>query len=171
MKRHRLSLNFRRGYATKYSGRVVTSADNGRSFAVEVDSPNLQTDTRGYSLPRRDLICKITKIIHSSSSSSSDPFLDLTDYLQTLALTLTPAEASEVLKSIKSPRLALDFFRFCPSNIPKFRHDAFTYNRILLILSRSVMYPVLLISCEYFKVIRIWPDNVIKISSIAPMYK
>ncbi|KAL6996368.1 hypothetical protein U1Q18_006497 [Sarracenia purpurea var. burkii] len=127
----------RRYFATKYSGRVVVEADNGRSFAVEVDRPNLQTDVRGYSLPRRDLICKVTKILKSSPSPSSDPFLDLSDYLQTLTLTLTPSEASEILKSIKSPRLALEFFRFCPSSIPKFRHNSFTYNRILLILFNS----------------------------------
>ncbi|KAA8538587.1 hypothetical protein F0562_028219 [Nyssa sinensis] len=138
---HHLSLNFRRlhhrRFATKYSGRVVVEADNGRSFAVEVDAPNLQTDVRGYALPRRDLICKVTRILQSPPSPSSDPFLDLSGYLQTLSVSLTPSEASEVLKSLKSTRLALEFFRFCPSSIPKFRHNSFTYNRILLILSKS----------------------------------
>nr|GLL35140.1 pentatricopeptide repeat-containing protein At1g51965, mitochondrial [Ipomoea trifida] len=127
-----------RGFATKYSGRVVVEADNGRSFAIEVDSPTLQTDVRGYALPRRDLICKVAQILQAPPPSlSSDRFLDLSDYLETLSLSLTPAEASEVLKSLKSPTLALHFFRFCPENIPNFRHDAFTYNRIILILSKS----------------------------------
>ncbi|CAN4089040.1 unnamed protein product [Withania somnifera] len=133
---HRLRQQFRY-FATKYSGRVVVEDENGRSFAVEVDTPTLQTDSRGYALPRRDLICKISQILKSPPSPSSDPFLDLSDYLDTLTLTLTPSEASEILKSLKSPNVALRFFRFFPSQIPKFRHDCFTYNRILLILSKS----------------------------------
>lgn len=137
---HRLRLIYRQQFrylATKYSGRVVVEAEDGRSFAVEVDAPTLHTDSRGYALPRRDLICKVSQILKSRPSPSSDPFLDLSDYLDTLTITLTPSEASEVLKSLKSPNLALRFFRFCPSEIPKFRHDCFTYNRILLILSKS----------------------------------
>lgn len=126
----------RRGYATKYSGRVVKETPNGRVIAVEVESPSFETDVRGYPLPRRQLICKASKILQSTSPTS-DPFLDLSDYLQTLTLTLTPSEASEILKSLNSPTLALQFFHFCPLSIPKFRHDAFTYNRILLILSNS----------------------------------
>lgn len=129
-------LLLRRGYATKYSGRVVTEMDNGRSFAVEVQVPNIQQlDPRGYPLPRRDLVCKVVNILQSQSSTSSDPFIELSDYLETLTLTLS--EASEILKSLHSTTLALQFFRFCPSAIPKFRHDCFTYNRILLILSKS----------------------------------
>ncbi|XP_009625319.1 pentatricopeptide repeat-containing protein At1g51965, mitochondrial [Nicotiana tomentosiformis] len=137
---YRLRQTFRqqfRCFGTKYSGRVVVEAEDGRSFAVEVDAPTLQADSRGYALPRRDLICKISQILKSPPSASSDPFLDLSDYLDTLTLTLTPSEASEILKNLKSPTLALRFFRFCPSEIPKFRHDCFTYNRILLILSKS----------------------------------
>lgn len=131
-------LLLRRGYATKYSGRVVTEMDNGRSFAVEVQVPNIQQlDPRGYPLPHRDLVCKVVNILQSQSSTSSDPFIELSDYLETLTLTLTLSEASEILKSLHSTTLALQFFRFCPSAIPKFRHDCFTYNRILLILSKS----------------------------------
>ncbi|CAK9165329.1 unnamed protein product [Ilex paraguariensis] len=136
--KHNLRLTLRhhhrRGFATKYSGRVVVETENGRSFEVQVDAPNLQADVRGYLLPRRDLICKITQILHSQSS---DPFLDLSDYLENLSLTFSPSEASEILKSLKSPTLALRFFQFCPSNVPNFRHNSFTYNRILLILSKS----------------------------------
>nr|XP_043618248.1 pentatricopeptide repeat-containing protein At1g51965, mitochondrial [Erigeron canadensis]XP_043618250.1 pentatricopeptide repeat-containing protein At1g51965, mitochondrial [Erigeron canadensis] len=129
-------LLIRRGYATRYSGRVVTELDNGRSFTVELKAPTIQqVDHRGYPLPRRDLICKIINILHSKSSQN--PFLELSDYLETLTLTLTLPEASEVLRSLNSTSLALQFFRFCPSSIPKFHHDCFTYNRILLILSNS----------------------------------
>ena len=134
----------RRGFATKYSGRVVVETDNGRSFAVEVDNPILQTDVRGYPLPRRDLICKVVSILQSppstaSSSSSDDLFMDLSDYLETLNVMITPSEASEILKSLKSPNLALKFFQFCSSEIPDFRHNSFTYNRILLILSKAYL--------------------------------
>lgn len=131
--------NHHRGFATKYSGRVVVEADNGRSFAVEVESPITQMDVRGYPLPRRDLICKVVHMLQppASSSSPSDLFVDLSDYLETLNLTISPSEASEILKSLKSTTLALNFFQFCGSDIPNFRHDAFTYNRILLILSKS----------------------------------
>ncbi|KAL8259736.1 hypothetical protein R6Q59_027689 [Mikania micrantha] len=127
-------LVLRRGYATRYSGRVVTELDNGRSLAVEVQVPSIQIiDPKGYCLPRRELVCKVVNIL----SKSSDPFNELSDYLETLTLTLTVAEASEILKSVHSASLALQFFRFCRSSIPNFRHDCFTYNRILMILSKS----------------------------------
>ncbi|XP_076917116.1 pentatricopeptide repeat-containing protein At1g51965, mitochondrial-like [Bidens hawaiensis] len=127
-----LHLLFRRGYATKYNARVITEINNGRSLAVEIQTPNFQLhDPKGYPLPRRQLICKAVNIL----SKSPDPFSDLSEYLQTLTLTIS--EASEILKSLHSTSLALQFFRFCQSSIPKFRHDCFTYNRILLILSKS----------------------------------
>lgn len=129
-----------RRFATKYSGKVVIETDNGRSFAVEVETPTLR-DVRGYALPRRDLICKVVHILQSpppsNSSAPSNSFLELSDYLHTLKLNLTPSEASEILKSLKSPMLALKFFQFCSLKVPNFRHNCFTYNRILLILSRS----------------------------------
>lgn len=137
---HHLRHLFRRGYATKYTGKVVTTTNKGRFSAIEVSvsAPTLISDVRGYPLPRRDLICKATKILQSQSSASSpDPFLDLSEFLQNLTVTPTPSEVSEILKSLKSPTLALEFFHFCPSHIRNFRHDAFTYNRILLILSKS----------------------------------
>lgn len=130
---------FRRSYATKYIGKVVTSTSDGRFSAVEVSVPTTPlSDVRGYLLPRRDLICKAAQILQSKSAASSpDPFLDLSEFLQTLSIPLTPSEASEILKSLKSPTLALEFFHFCSSKISNFRHDAFTFNRILLILSNS----------------------------------
>ncbi|XP_020250254.1 pentatricopeptide repeat-containing protein At1g51965, mitochondrial [Asparagus officinalis] len=70
------------------------------------------------------------------SPSSPDPLLDLSDYLQTLTLTLTPSESSEILKTLTSPHQALTFFHFCRS-LPGFKHDCFTYNRLLSILSKS----------------------------------
>ncbi|XP_057977458.1 pentatricopeptide repeat-containing protein At1g51965, mitochondrial isoform X2 [Malania oleifera] len=129
----------RRCFATKYTARVVSSAADGRSLAVEVDSPTLPTDIRGYAVPRRDLICKATRILLQPPSATSDPCLDLADYFHTLSLSITPSEASEILKSLNCPRKALEFFRFCPSHIPGFRHDAFSYNRLLLILSKSLL--------------------------------
>ncbi|KAJ0690886.1 putative tetratricopeptide-like helical domain superfamily [Helianthus annuus] len=127
-------LLLRRGYATKYSGRVITETDNGRSLAVKIHLPTTQTlDPKGYPLPRRELICKTVNIL----STSADPFTDLSSYLQTLTLTLTVSEASEILKSLHSTSIALQFFRFCSNSIRNFRHDCFTYNRILLILSKS----------------------------------
>ncbi|KAK4479589.1 hypothetical protein RD792_015107 [Penstemon davidsonii] len=131
------SLLRRRGYATKYTGRVVKTTENGRFSAIEVavTAPSVVSDVRGYPLPRRDLICRATNILQLKSSP--DPFLDLSEFLQTLTLALTPSEASEIIKSLKSPTLALEFFHFCSSEIPNFRHDAYTYNRILLILSNS----------------------------------
>lgn len=106
---------------------------------MEVVRPNLE-DVRGYPLPRRDLICKVANIIIQSPPSESSPldsFLELSEYLENLKLDLTPSEVSEVLKSLKSPTLALKFFHFCASHIPNFRHNSFTYNRIILILSKS----------------------------------
>ncbi|KAL6559934.1 hypothetical protein OROGR_005051 [Orobanche gracilis] len=138
--RHRCTLLLRRGYATKYIGRVVTTTNRGRFSAIEVSvaAPTVIHDVLGYRLPRCDFICKAAKILQSNSSASSpDPFLDLSEYLQALSLTPTPSEVSEILKFLKSPTLALEFFHFCPSHIPNFQHDAFTYNRILLILSKS----------------------------------
>lgn len=132
---HRLAAS--RALATSYSGRIVRVDSSGRAVAVavEVDPPDLARDTRGYAIPRRDLVCRVARIL-SSTSPTSDPLLDLADYLQTLTLTLTPAEVSEVLKSIRSPAKALEFFRFAAS-LSGFRHDCFTYNRILSILARS----------------------------------
>ncbi|KAL8113770.1 pentatricopeptide repeat-containing protein At1g51965, mitochondrial [Apium graveolens] len=133
--RHQYLHHLRRGYATKYSGRIIKETSTGR-LAVAVDSPTFQTDSRGYALPRRDLICKSIRILQSRHPTS-DPFLDLSEYFKTLNLTLTTSEASEILKSLSSATLALQFFHFCPLTIPKFKHDVFTYNRILLILSKS----------------------------------
>ncbi|GMH03725.1 hypothetical protein Nepgr_005564 [Nepenthes gracilis] len=130
-----------RHFATKYTAKITSTTSDGRTFAVEVKPPTLPTDAKGYPIPRRDLICKITQIIRSPKSS--DPFSDLSDYCETLTLTLTPSEASLVLKSLNCPRLSLQFFRFCPSHFPNFRHDSFTYNRLLVILSKaaSLGYP------------------------------
>ncbi|GKD41758.1 pentatricopeptide repeat-containing protein, partial [Tanacetum coccineum] len=136
---------WRRGYynstTTKYNGRVVTETDNGRSFAVKLQLPstNIQLDPKGYPLPRRHLICKLVNILVSNNNLEY-PLIHLNEYLQTQFISppLTVSEASEILKSLHlSPHIALQFFKFCPSSIPKFRHDCFTYNRILLILSNS----------------------------------
>ncbi|KAJ0964731.1 hypothetical protein J5N97_025869 [Dioscorea zingiberensis] len=124
-----------RRLATSYSGRIVRADPAGLSLAVEVDPPDLTTDARGYDLPRRDLICRVSKIL-LSSSPTSDPLLELSDYLQTLKITLSSLEVSEILKSLRSPSKALDFFRYVAA-LPGFRHDCFTYNRILSILSKS----------------------------------
>ncbi|CAA0814676.1 Pentatricopeptide repeat-containing protein -mitochondrial [Striga hermonthica] len=134
--------SLRHGYATKYTGKVVTTTNRGRRTTIEVSvaSP-APSDARGYPLPRRELICRVARILQSESSSASspDPFLDLSELLQTLGVTPTPAEVSEILKSLKSPTLALELFHFCSASVPNFRHDAFTYNRILLILSKSYL--------------------------------
>lgn len=131
--------HLRRCFATKYTARITSTAPTGRSLAAEVTPPPpLPSDPRGYLLPRRDLICKATQILLSPPPSSfSDPFSDLSDYLQSLSLSLSPLEASEILKNLKSPSLALKFFHFCPSLSPDFRHESFTYNRLFLILSKS----------------------------------
>ncbi|XP_057755088.1 pentatricopeptide repeat-containing protein At1g51965, mitochondrial [Arachis stenosperma] len=146
----------RRHFATKYTAKITSTSPTGRSLAAEVTPPRpLPSDPRGYLLPRRHLICKATQILlshynnHIPNPSSrnpktplfSDPFSDLSDYLQSLQpqcpTVLTPLEASEILKSLKSPSLAWKFFHFCPSLSPNFRHESFTYNRLLLILSNS----------------------------------
>ncbi|KAH7657602.1 HCP-like protein [Dioscorea alata] len=124
-----------RRFTTSYSGRIVRADPAGLSLAVEVDPPDLVTDVRGYDLPRRDLICRASKIL-LSSSPYSDPMLELSDYLQTLNVTLSTLEVSEILKSLHSPSKALEFFRFAAS-LPGYRHDCYTYNRILSILSKS----------------------------------
>ncbi|KAL1320634.1 hypothetical protein AAHE18_14G069400 [Arachis hypogaea] len=146
----------RRHFATKYTAKITSTSPTGRSLVAEVTPPRpLPSDPRGYLLPRRHLICKATQILLShynnhipnpsrrnpKTPSFSDPFSDLSDYLQSLQpqcpTVLTPLEASEILKSLKSPSLAWKFFHFCPSLSPNFRHESFTYNRLLLILSNS----------------------------------
>ncbi|KAI7746085.1 hypothetical protein M8C21_024650 [Ambrosia artemisiifolia] len=125
---------FRRSYATKYTGKVTTTHNNGRSLAVKIHLPTTQIlDPRGHPLPRHHLICKLSNIL----STSADPFTHLSEYLQTLTILLTVPEASEILKSLPSTSLSLQFFKYCSNSIPNFRHDCFTYNRILLILSKS----------------------------------
>lgn len=131
----------RRHYATKYTANITSTSPTGRSLSAEVKPPPpLPTDTRGYALPRRELICKVTHIIlhQSSSTKSDDAFYELSDYLTSLSISLTPFEASEILKSLNNPQLALQFFRFCSSLSPDFRHDSCTYTRLLLILSKSM---------------------------------
>ncbi|XP_042480111.1 pentatricopeptide repeat-containing protein At1g51965, mitochondrial [Macadamia integrifolia] len=126
----------KRRFATKYGGRVVSEAQNGRAVAVKVEAPeDLLKDVRGYTLPRHYLICKVSRILQSPVSS--DPFFELSEYLNTLDLTITTSEASEILKALNSPCKAIEFFRFCSSSIPGFRHDCFTYNRVLTILAKS----------------------------------
>ena len=79
------------------------------------------TDTCDYPIPCRHVICKATQILlnnHNQShpaTSSSSPFLNLFDYLNSLSLPLTPTEASEILKSLNHPSLILSFFWSCPS--------------------------------------------------------
>lgn len=134
------SLTFRH-YATKYTAKITSTSPTGRSLAAEVAPLQpLPIDIRGYALPRRDLICKAINILlhQSPSGASSDPMSDLGDYLNSLSFTLTSCEASEILKSLNNPRLALRFFQFCSSLSPNFRHDAYTYTRLILILSKSI---------------------------------
>lgn len=134
-----------RHFATRYTAKITSTSSTGQSLAAEVTlPPPPPSDVRGYLLPRHDLICKATHILlhqHRQSSSKmpsfDDPFSDLSEYLQTLSITLTPLEASEILKALKIPSLALKFFHFCSSLSPNFRHESFTYNRIFLILSKS----------------------------------
>ncbi|GJN21062.1 hypothetical protein PR202_gb08509 [Eleusine coracana subsp. coracana] len=72
------------------------------------------------------------------SPASPSPLLDLADYLSSHRLTLTADEASEVVKALSpDPALALAFFRFAGASLPGFRHDAFSYNRILALLFRN----------------------------------
>jgi pentatricopeptide repeat protein len=129
-----------RRLTTTYSGRIAaaTPSPAGPSLTVTVTSAQLTTplDTRGYPLPRRHLICAAARILRSPVSPS--PLLDLADYLSTHRLALTAAEASEVVKALfPDPALALAFFRFAAASLPGFRHDAFSYNRILLLLFRN----------------------------------
>ncbi|KAM4100067.1 hypothetical protein ACB094_05G040700 [Castanea mollissima] len=143
----------RRHYATKYTAKVTSTSPSGRSLSAEVTalpSSPYPTDTRGYPIPRRHVVCKATQILlnnnHNNnqshpSASSPSPFLDLSDYLHSLSLPLTPTEASEILKSLNHPSLALSFFRLCPSISPNFQHDSLTYTRLFLILSNSPSVP------------------------------
>lgn len=134
MRRHYNHLH-RRHFATKYTARITTESPDGRSLAVSVTPlPTLPTDARGYPLPRRHLICLVANLLNNQSPS---PFTSLHDHLLPVSPPLTVSEASEILKSLSCPRLALTFFQFCPSHIPNFRHDPFTYNRMLHILSKS----------------------------------
>ncbi|XP_006306411.2 pentatricopeptide repeat-containing protein At1g51965, mitochondrial [Capsella rubella] len=127
----------RRQYATKYVAKVTSSSPSGRSLSAEVSLPNpLPADVRGYPLPRRHLICRATNLI-TGATNISDAFSDLSDYLSSLSLSLTPDEASEILKSLNSPKLAVEFFKFVPSLCPNSHNDPFLHNRIILILSRS----------------------------------
>ncbi|CAH8356790.1 unnamed protein product, partial [Eruca vesicaria subsp. sativa] len=135
-----ISISNWRRYATKYVAKVTSSSPSGRSVSAEVSLPNpLPADVRGYPLPRRDLICRVTNLLlrHVTSSNLSDAFSDLSDYFSSLSLSLTPDEASEILKSLNCPRLAVAFFHFVPSVCPSSYHDPFLYNRIILILSKS----------------------------------
>ncbi|XP_030480251.1 pentatricopeptide repeat-containing protein At1g51965, mitochondrial [Cannabis sativa] len=133
----KLIFSTRRHYATKYTAKVTSTSPTGRSLSAEVKPPSpLPLDVRGYPLPRHELICTATRIL-LRRQSSSDPFSDLSDYLASLSVTLTSSEASEILKSLNTPLLALRFFQFCSSLSPDFRHDSFTYTRLLLILSKS----------------------------------
>ncbi|KAL9258698.1 Pentatricopeptide repeat-containing protein [Drosera capensis] len=126
----------RRRYSTKYTAQITSTTPNGLHLAASVASAShhhdLDFDTRGYPLPRQDLICKITQILKS-------PFLDLHTYLDSLSLkTLTTTEASLILKSLNhSPHLSLQFFKFCESHFKNFKHEAFTYNRLIVALSRA----------------------------------
>ncbi|XP_012069061.1 pentatricopeptide repeat-containing protein At1g51965, mitochondrial [Jatropha curcas] len=153
LRRNRPPISFstaRRHYATKYTAKITSRSSTGRTISVEV-TPPVPSDSRGYPLPRRDLICKATQILlqsHRTTSNQSgpstsrrlidpNPFLSLQEYLSSLSLSLTAAEASEILKSLNSPSLALKFFHFCPSLSPNYRHDSFTYARLIHILSKS----------------------------------
>ncbi|GLT55868.1 hypothetical protein SLA2020_289540 [Shorea laevis] len=133
----------RRYYATKYTAKITSTSPGGRSLSAEVSlPPPLPNDPRGYPIPRHHLICKATQILaqsHRIKSPSSDPFHDLSQYLSSICPSLTHAEVSLILKSLNSPTLAFKFFRLCPTIFPNFCHDAFTYSRLLLILSRSLL--------------------------------
>ncbi|BAF08262.1 pentatricopeptide repeat-containing protein At1g51965, mitochondrial [Oryza sativa Japonica Group] len=129
-----------RRLATTYSGRIAAARPSpaGPSLTVTVapTPPPTPLDPRGYPLPRRHLVCAAARILRSHASPS--PLLDLADYLRGLRLTLTAAEASEVVKALYGdPPLALAFFRFAAASLPGFRHDAFSYNRILALLFRT----------------------------------
>ncbi|KAG5233175.1 pentatricopeptide repeat-containing protein [Salix suchowensis] len=133
-----------RRYGTKYTAKITSTSPTGRTVSAKVTPPQpLPTDSRGYPLPRRQLICKATQILLQTHRTPqklldpTDPFLCLQNYLSAFSISLTPNEASEILKSLNSPSLALRFFHFCPSLSPDFHHDCFTYSRIILILSKS----------------------------------
>ncbi|KAK9677055.1 hypothetical protein RND81_11G118800 [Saponaria officinalis] len=121
-----------RRYATTYTAKLTSTTNFGRNLAATIPlSPPTPSDTRGYPLPRRDLICHISHLLTTSPSA-----LQTLETLETLTLTLTTSECSLILKSLSnSPTLSLEFFRFCPSHFPGFRHDAYSYNRLLLTLS------------------------------------
>ncbi|KAB2598981.1 pentatricopeptide repeat-containing protein [Pyrus ussuriensis x Pyrus communis] len=110
-----------RHYATKYTAKITSTSPTGLSVSAEVTPPSTQ-----ILLGRQ-----------SPSAMLSDPFSELSDCLTSLSLHITPSEASEILKSVTCPDLAVKFFRFCPSLSSNFHHDAFTCSRILLILSKS----------------------------------
>ena len=122
-----------RSFATSYSGRITREDSTGRTITVEIDSPNIVRDIRGYALPRRDLICRVSRILQSPSRY--DPLLELSEYLQNFSLTLSPAEVSEVLKALRNVKVAIEFFHFC-SSLPGYRHDCFTYNRIFSVIAK-----------------------------------
>lgn len=129
-----------RRLATTYSGRIAaaTPSPSGPSLTVTVSPkpPPAAVDPRGFSLPRRHLVCAVARILRSPASPS--PLLDLSDYLGSHRLTLTTDEASEVIKALApDTALALGFFRFAATSLPGFRHDAFSYNRILALLHRT----------------------------------
>ncbi|KAJ4850046.1 hypothetical protein Tsubulata_044628 [Turnera subulata] len=160
-----LGATLRRHYATKYTAKITSTSPTGKTLSAEVSPPKpLPYETRGYPIPRRHLICKATQILLQSPNPSSyssstnarrhhppqldptnptgDPLVSLQSYLSSLHLhpPLTHSEISEILKSLNCPSLALRFFRFCPSLLsPSFRHDAFTYNRLLHLLSKSTL--------------------------------
>ncbi|GAB2228049.1 hypothetical protein Droror1_Dr00009878 [Drosera rotundifolia] len=135
---HRL---LRRRYSTKYTAQITSTTPNGlhltATAATASHHHDLDFDTRGYPLPRQALICKITQILKSPNSQS--PFLDLHTYLDSLSLkTLTTTEASLILKSLNhSPHLSLHFFKYCESRFQNFKHEPFTYNRLIVTLSRA----------------------------------
>ncbi|CAN6230920.1 unnamed protein product [Urochloa humidicola] len=129
-----------RRLATTYAGRIAaaTASPSGPSLTVTVSPkpPPTQVDPRGFTPPRRHLVCAVARILRSPTSPS--PLLDLADYLGSLRLTLTADEASEVVKALgPDTALALGFFRFAATSIPGFRHDAFSYNRVLSLLLRT----------------------------------
>ncbi|KAG6751055.1 hypothetical protein POTOM_045572 [Populus tomentosa] len=135
-----------RRYGTKYTAKITSTSPTGRTVSAQVTPPQpLPSDSRGYPIPRRQLICEATQILLQTHRSPqklldpTDPFLCLQNYLSALSISLTPNEASEILKSLNSPSLALRFFHFCPSLSPNFHHDCFTYSRIILILSKSTL--------------------------------
>ncbi|XP_048233664.1 pentatricopeptide repeat-containing protein At1g51965, mitochondrial isoform X2 [Ricinus communis] len=132
------TLNHRQ-YATKYTAKITSKSPKGNILSIEV-TPPVPSDIRGYAIPRHHLICKATQILLTPQSPANpNPFLSLQDYLSSLSLSLTPSESSEILKSLNSPSLAFHFFQFCPSLCPAFRHNSFTYTRIILILSKSTL--------------------------------